>query len=85
MSIPFHLAIGVNDLEEAKQFYGNLLGAKEGRSSDLWVDFHFFGHQLTCHLIRNKNESFVHSNIVDEKKFLFPILELFYLLEDLSI
>ncbi len=46
---PFHLAIPVNNLEESRQFYGELLGCDEGRSSDSWVDFNFFGHQLVCH------------------------------------
>lgn len=72
INIPFHLAIGVSDLEKAKQFYGNFLGAKEGRSSHLWVDFHFFGHQLTCHLIKNKNNSFIYSNLVDKKEIPIP-------------
>lgn len=47
---PFHLAIPVRDLPAARRFYGELLGCPEGRSSDHWVDFDFFGHQLVCHL-----------------------------------
>src|SRR6185369_3741375 len=47
---PFHLAIPVRNLAEARAFYGNLLGCPEGRSSESWVDFNFFGHQLVCHL-----------------------------------
>lgn len=47
---PFHLAIPVNNLEESRKFYGELLGCDEGRSSEHWVDFNFFGHQLVCHL-----------------------------------
>ncbi len=47
---PFHLAIEVQSLNEARSFYGKLLGCKEGRSSQSWVDFNFFGHQLVCHL-----------------------------------
>jgi len=46
---PFHLAIPVHDLERAKDFYGSLLGCDEGRSSESWVDYNFFGHQLVCH------------------------------------
>ena len=72
MNVPFHLAIGVNDLEKAKQFYGELLGATEGRSSNLWVDFHFFGHQLTCHLIDSKDKLFMYSNVVDKKEIPIP-------------
>ena len=47
---PFHLAIAVHDLTVARSFYGGLLGCEEGRSSQRWVDFNFFGHQLVCHL-----------------------------------
>lgn len=47
---PFHLAFPVRDLSEARQFYGDLLGCSEGRSSDEWVDFNFYGHQIVAHL-----------------------------------
>jgi uncharacterized protein len=47
---PFHLAIPVADLAEARRFYGGLLGCPEGRSSADWVDFDFFGHQLVAHV-----------------------------------
>jgi uncharacterized protein len=47
---PFHLAVPVNDLAEARHFYGGLLGCAEGRSSPDWVDFDFFGHQLVAHV-----------------------------------
>lgn len=47
---PFHLAIQVRDLEEARAFYGGLLGCPEGRSDATWVDFNLRGHQLVCHL-----------------------------------
>ena len=46
----FHLAIHVHDLNAARQFYGTVLGCTEGRSTDTWVDFDFFGHQLSLHL-----------------------------------
>ena len=49
MSI-FHLAFNVTDLDQTRAFYGDLLGCKEGRSTHTWVDFDFFGHQLSCHL-----------------------------------
>jgi extradiol dioxygenase family protein len=49
MSI-FHLAFNVGDLDEARTFYGDLLGCEEGRSTDTWVDFNFFGHQISLHL-----------------------------------
>lgn len=47
---PFHLAIPVNDINAARKFYGEFLGFSEGRSSDRWVDWNFFGHQLVTHL-----------------------------------
>lgn len=47
---PFHLAIPVHDLAIARAFYGQRMGCPEGRSSDMWVDFNFFGHQLVVHL-----------------------------------
>jgi extradiol dioxygenase family protein len=46
----FHLAYHVRDLEQSRHFYGALLGCKEGRSTDTWVDFDFFGHQISLHL-----------------------------------
>src|SRR6056297_3269325 len=47
---PFHLAFPVHDLSVARAFYGDLLGCAEGRSSDHWIDFDFFGHQIVAHL-----------------------------------
>jgi len=47
---PFHIAVQVRDLEEARRFYGGILGCAEGRSSSDWVDFNLYGHQLVCHL-----------------------------------
>lgn len=46
----FHLAFPVRDLDEARAFYGGLLGCPEGRSAEEWVDFDFFGHQIVAHL-----------------------------------
>jgi hypothetical protein len=46
----FHLAYTVNDLDSARRFYGDLLGCQEGRSTDAWVDFDFFGSQLSLHI-----------------------------------
>lgn len=50
---PFHLAIPVQELEEARKFYGTTLNCCEGRSSDKWVDFDFYGHQLVIHEVVN--------------------------------
>jgi len=49
MHAPFHLAFHVRDLDEARAFYGGILGCKEGRATATWVDFDFFGHQLSLH------------------------------------
>lgn len=50
MAAIFHLAINVTDLAAARHFYGALLGCEQGRSTATWVDFDFFGHQLSLHL-----------------------------------
>ncbi len=47
---PFHLAFPVHSLASAREFYGALLGCPEGRSSDAWIDFNFYGHQIVAHL-----------------------------------
>ena len=46
---PFHLAFPVNDLDQARTFYGGLLGCAEGRSDADWIDFNFFGHQIVAY------------------------------------
>jgi extradiol dioxygenase family protein len=46
----FHFAFNVTDLNEARRFYGGILGCTEGRSTDTWVDFDFFNHQISLHL-----------------------------------
>ncbi|MEL6691016.1 MAG: VOC family protein [Pseudomonadota bacterium] len=50
MLTPFHLAINVRDLDEARTFYCGMLGAEEGRSAPTWVDVSLFGHQLSLHI-----------------------------------
>ena len=59
----FHLAYTVSDLDSARSFYGELLGCEEGRSTETWVDFNFFGNQLSLHVgevvKRNKTTSMV--------------------------
>jgi extradiol dioxygenase family protein len=47
---PFHLAFPVDDLRAAREFYRNVIGCAEGRSSDQWIDFDFYGHQIVTHL-----------------------------------
>ncbi len=60
---PFHLSFPVDDLEKTREFYTNVLGCREGRSSDRWIDFDMYGHQVVAHLI-DKVES-VQTNPVD--------------------
>jgi extradiol dioxygenase family protein len=60
---PFHLAFPVDDLAAARAFYGDLLGCPEGRSSQRWVDFDFWGHQVVAHLVESSDA--VQTNPVD--------------------
>lgn len=50
---PFHIAVQVRDIDEARRFYGRVLGCSEGRSAADWVDFNLYGHQYVCHLNPN--------------------------------
>ncbi|MGO2356758.1 VOC family protein [Mesonia sp.] len=60
---PFHLAIPVDDLQKARVFYTKTLHFKEGRSSDHWVDYDFFGHQLVIHLDEGEHRASTQSSI----------------------
>ncbi|RTZ39768.1 glyoxalase [Candidimonas sp. SYP-B2681] len=62
---PFHLAFPVRDLAEARAFYGELLGCPEGRSSNEWVDFNFYGHQIVTHLSPDECGSTQTNNVDD--------------------
>ncbi len=66
---PFHLAFPVQDLAAARAFYGDVLGCAEGRSSDEWIDYDFFGHQIVAHLAPARPSS---SNEVDGKHVPVP-------------
>ncbi len=61
---PFHLAIPVQDLDKCRAFYRDILNCKEGRSTENWVDFNFFGHQLVIHVKEDYNPVRI-SNPVD--------------------
>lgn len=49
----FHLAFPVHDLDAARAFYGGVLECEEGRSSDRWIDFNLYGHQIVTHLVKD--------------------------------
>ena len=68
---PFHLAIPVWNLDTCRTFYRDTLGCTEGRSSEHWVDFNFFGHQLVIHY-KPKSEEQLHTNTVDGKHVPVP-------------
>jgi extradiol dioxygenase family protein len=69
---PFHLAVPVRNLADARRFYGELLGCPEGRSSPEWVDFDFFGHQLVAHLNVDRRSGTPIYNAVDGKDVPVP-------------
>jgi extradiol dioxygenase family protein len=65
---PFHIAFPVDDLAAARHFYGAVIGCPEGRSSDQWIDFDCFGHQIVAHLkpeAAPRNRTLRDSNLVD--------------------
>lgn len=63
---PFHLAFPIRDIAETRAFYGDLLGCEIGRSTEKWIDFNFFGHQLSAH-IKPEELANAKTNIVDGK------------------
>ena len=69
---PFHIAIPVHNLEECRIFYKEVLNCEEGRSSDHWVDFNLFGHQLVIHYKPKAENEKLHSNPVDGKDVPVP-------------
>ncbi len=69
---PFHLAIPVSNLKKNRVFYRETLGCSEGRSSDQWVDFNFFGHQLVLHEQQSQPSPAIKGNAVDGKEVPIP-------------
>src|SRR3954464_1841645 len=67
----FHLAFPVHNLTAAREFYGNTLGCEEGRSSDRWIDFNLYGHQIVAHLSET-NSGIKSSNHVDADEVPVP-------------
>lgn len=63
---PFHLAIPVYDVKAARTFYRDMLNLEEGRSSEQWVDFNFYGHQVVIHEHpKTQSQDHAHTNVVD--------------------
>ena len=73
----FHLAYNVHDLDEARRFYAGTLGCREGRSAPSWVDFDFFGHQLSLH----RGEPFTTADTGQVGEHLVPMPHLGVILE----
>ena len=65
MPTPFHIAFPVDDLDAARTFYGGKLGCPEGRSSEQWIDFDLYGHQIVAHLKPRSGKDAAHHNAVD--------------------
>lgn len=61
---PFHLAFPVRDIEATRRFYVDVLGCRVGREAERWIDFDFYGHQLSAHLV-DRDTSMVEANDVD--------------------
>ena len=62
---PFHLAVPVRNLDEARAFWGGTMGCPEGRSSESWIDFDFYGHQIVAHCVGESASADAGSNPVD--------------------
>lgn len=77
---PFHLAFTVNDLAAARDFYVAVLGCREGRSSDEWIDFDFHGHQIVAHLAPDGGDRA--ANAVDGHQVPVPHFGVVLTLED---
>lgn len=79
---PFHLAVPVHDLAQARSFYGDLIGCNEGRSASHWVDFDFFGHQFVCHLDEGRDATGQIQNAVDGDAVPVPHFGVILAMED---
>lgn len=69
---PFHIAFPVDDLRAARDFYSGILGCREGRSSEKWVDFDFYGHQIVAHLVPDSGLNKNNANLVDDHQVPVP-------------
>lgn len=64
---PFHLAVPVDDLEAAREFYCGLLGFDTGRTASRWIDLDFYGHQVTLHLVDDMHDAVSHNPVDGDK------------------
>ncbi len=79
---PFHLAFPVDDLAQARAFWGGVMGCAEGRSSDSWIDFDFYGHQIVAHCIGPRAAADAGINPVDGHGVPVPHFGIVLSLED---
>ena len=79
---PFHLAFPVHDLGAARHFWGGVMGCAEGRSSDTWIDFDFYGHQLVVHCVGERASADAGNNPVDGHGVPVPHFGIVLSLED---
>ena len=79
---PFHLAFPIHDLDAARMFWGEVMGCPEGRSSDEWIDFDFFGHQIVAHKVDGSRSSDAGGNAVDGHDVPVPHFGVILTMED---
>ncbi len=79
---PFHLAFPVHDLGAARHFWSGVMGCAEGRSSDTWIDFDFYGHQLVVHCVGERASADAGNNPVDGHGVPVPHFGIVLSLED---
>jgi extradiol dioxygenase family protein len=82
---PFHIAFAVHDIEQARRFYGEVLGLSEGRSADTWIDYNLYGHQIVAHYKppnKTSVEEPVHHNPVDGHDVPVPHFGVILTMED---
>jgi uncharacterized protein len=85
---PFHVALQVRDIDEARQFYATVLGCSQGRSAAQWADFDLYGHQLVCHLnpsLGPQGQISAHRNSVDAHSVPVPHCGVVLAMEDWKV
>ena len=84
---PFHIAFPVDDIQEARKFYGDILGCSEGRSADTWIDFNLYGHQIVAHYKpkTSTSQNQLHHNYVDGQDVPVPHFGVVLTMDDWKI